>query len=518
MDNRFIFSNIWENRQRVKRIGIYSFILYVITYGYVMGNYAPCHDGMRITQVNLPGLEGLGRVLIPYYINIRGMINSPWLIGFISGLFLFCSIILIADMLDIWGDFKSQLIIAVVFMLNQCFISTITTFIYILDINMLALLLSVLAVYILNYNYKVTTAFISGILLALSLALYQAYLGVAIGLYVVLFIKKIISNEELNIKLFIFTGGSLVASGIFYILILKYFVETKGIMLLEGGYNSLDNIQKLSFMSIISTVLGTYKRFYGYLLESNLYNSNIFRLCIVFLIIVGVIGYVYRIYCVGSVLKAIALIALFIIFPVATGIVFIISGGTLHNLMTYPFQLFYILIYLPFVVQTSENKYRKYIKYIILFVYIVMAFIVIRFANDLFYYEKISADSTFSTITAFDNDIKKAGFEPSKHRMIIVGDISNSFKRYYQVDATQFSYVGNYARYGTTITYNSTLSWYFMYVLGETYYIDYYPYKEKIVIDGHDYTDVIDEMNTYPKEGYCKLVDEYMIVKMKGDE
>ncbi len=135
------------DKNRLTKILIIIYVLGAITYGYVMANFVPCHDGIMTVCVDQNWQTQLGRCLMQYYINIRGAVEAPWLIGVMSFLFISVSVYMVTEILDIGDELWKLCIVSSIFVLNLTLINSAVAFIYLMDIYSLSLMFAVAAVF-----------------------------------------------------------------------------------------------------------------------------------------------------------------------------------------------------------------------------------------------------------------------------------------------------------------------------------------------------------------------------------
>lgn len=136
------------DRRAVGKISLLTAVFYFSAYFYRFFTLGYAHDSLLIDQsIDMTWQIQLGRFLQPVYLLFRGDIAVPYLIGLLAYLYLAAAICLVVDLLSL----SSTLSISLVCM-ALCANTTLTrlhgTFHMMADSYMLALLLSVLCVFV----------------------------------------------------------------------------------------------------------------------------------------------------------------------------------------------------------------------------------------------------------------------------------------------------------------------------------------------------------------------------------
>ncbi|SCY10750.1 Glucosyl transferase GtrII [Lachnospiraceae bacterium XBB2008] len=508
----------------LKNVFIITFIIGFISYGYVLTNYSPTHDGYMMVKTNQIWELSIGRFCVLWYGRLRGLIEAPWLLGILSLIYIGLAVYMAMELLEIPFDIWRTVIVSSVFLLNIAFISNAGVYIYCWDVYALALLFSVASAYLmLNVGgkmkqwYSRATVYAAAVLLlALSMGMYQAYFPVAAGLCVIYFCKEVIDKKDLK-KIYAraaISVGWLVISGIVYYLILKICQRIYNTQPYSGAYESLDNIEKLSPAGIIKSVPTCYKQVLKYFFKDNLYDSRVLPYLNIALIVLGALVWISVIVRhVEGIHRRILIVALLMIFPLAINSVSLLTRGTLLQLMTWSYQLFYIAALYPILYRHQEvqipgtsGNVRVFIPVLVLIILISCG--VIRYANDLFYYQKLVGDGTQTQMNGIIYDMERTeGFDASVNPVILVGDIPTALSGEYDFKEVFVQTCG--VGYGTTVTYNSNFEWYARYVMGKNY--NFHPEPEVIQQVAADTN--IESQPCYPDNGYCTMVDDCLIVR-----
>lgn len=162
-----------DNKKLLINCLFFTFLFGLLAYAFIFFNPSFSHDSLAITQEFDDRWQiSLGRFMQPIYRMIRGYVTAPWLLGFLSLIFIAFAVYFIIKIFEIQNKY-SLIIICGLLATNTTLTFLYATFAPWGDVHALAFLLSVCSVYFwLKYKY----GFLLGaILLGISLALYQNY-------------------------------------------------------------------------------------------------------------------------------------------------------------------------------------------------------------------------------------------------------------------------------------------------------------------------------------------------------
>lgn len=234
----------WEKNKKQLYFSLAATFLWGLlahSYGFLHSNFT--HDSLNEFNSAVFGDAWkfqLGRFLIPVYrAFFHPQLTFPWLIGILGLLWCGLAVYLVTRIFQI--EHKALVILtAGIFTVNLTTSATIATFIHDYDVDMLALLLSVAAVYCWK---KHPWGWLAGApLVMLSLALYQSYITVTIVLVMFVCILDIL--EEGRFLEILAKGmkaiGMLLLGGAIYYVAMKASQQFTGVALLTGKYNTVD--------------------------------------------------------------------------------------------------------------------------------------------------------------------------------------------------------------------------------------------------------------------------------------
>ena len=183
----------------------------------------------------------------------------------------------------------------------------------------------------------------------------------------------------------------------------------------------------------------------------------------------------------------------------------------MHYLMKYSHQLYYLVCIIPFIRDDSFSKEdsKKGLRYVLTVITIMFLFVNIRYANNLYYYKKLVGDGTLSAVTKITYDMEKTdGYNPEVSRVVIIGDVNSSQLNadYYYRD--EFSSMGG-GTTGSSITYNEVFREYLKVILGKNVFFASEDVKSELMEENSKFVN----MPVYPRDGYCKMVDDNLVIK-----
>lgn len=502
------------NLNDIKLVFIIVFVLGIFAYGYGFMNFTPAHDGMMTVTHDQNWQTSIGRGLMQVYVKLRGQMNAPWLIGILALIYTSIAAWLTICVLGISEELWKYLLISSLYVLNIAYICSVTVYIYLFDIFAMALLLAIMAVYsFLKCKNDVVAIFTAAMFLSLSMGLYQSYFAVTVCLFIIIFIIKIISEGDDIRHLLTFVLEELcvvVLGSVFYGITLKVIQLITNVSPVDN-YNSISNIQKLSFEGLLFLLPAAYENFFDFFFKSQPYANKIFTVVNTILVIIGLLSY-FSVFVKTKKLSNIALLSLVILsFPLGANCIYVLSGGMIHYLMEFSYQFFYILLLLPLLQGNLIKNGGVIMSRMVVVAVLTLSLIAIRFSNDILYYQKLVGEGTEASITNIIYDIEKyPGFDENTMSICLIGDPEKALSRNYEMLDVYGSYPG-ISPYGTTVTYSATFSGYLHYILGKNYNFNY---SEENIVDIKA-TEEYRTMSVYPLEGYIKVIDGNLVVRFE---
>ena len=495
---------------------IMTFILGLFAYGYAFTCYTPAHDGIMTITHDQGWQTSIGRGLMQVYVKFRGPVDSPWFIGILSLGYTAVAAYLTVKSLGINDELWKIFAIVSVYVLNIAYVLSATLFMYLWDIYAMALLLAVLAFYIfVKSNNRIIGILAASITLSFSMGLYQSYFAVTIGLFIILFVIETIKEEKSLKQQMVLAAEEiviLVVGAIMYGVTLKVIQKVTHVIPTDS-YNSVSNISNLSVASVLSSIPDCYKEFFGFFFKVHPYSNKFFSFANVCLAIVAVVYYAFIFRGLKNNVNRVLLGMAILAFPLGVNCIYILSGGMIHNLMIFSYQIFYILMLLPVLCNDFEFLKKRGVlqRRIVTVLVAVLSFVIIRFSNGILYYQKLVGEGTRASVTNILYDIERNPmFEPENMRILMIGRPGEALSQDYEMRNLYERYNGIS---GSTITYDSVFGDYMHYILGRNYKFDYSE-EDVIKIKG---TEEYKAMATYPEEGYIGVINDYLVIKFDAE-
>ncbi len=503
-------------------IFVSSVVIMIIAHGFCFMNIMFSHDSLSFAEIDGLDKVGLGRWLYPFLAH-RRLIATPWLMGALSIFYVSLAVVLVSKVLEL--SRLQGMCVAILFGTNVTLTSLFCTYVFDADADCLGLLFACIAVYSFRKFPKILNIVIPVISVVICLALYQAYICVAIGLYILILIKDAMNSESWNDILKVFICGikelsTLLLGIIVYIPLMHAAAGHYGVEL-SNEYNGAGNLSSLTAAGVINDIPVSYEYFRDYFFSITEYNSlSMVRVSwlIAILIVISVVYYIlkHRKF-LGSL---VIVIPCLIIFPLGLNAIHLVSFGLIHQLMIFAFCLVYML---PIViVDISQEKddgdqaidkvlsYSKKAVYAITVIAIVyIGFSNIVYSNGAYLYKKLVYDNTALHAQTIWKDINCIdGYNEGVTEVVFMGDFSASKIAYKGIVGDRYFNVLTGAG-NSSITYPKTANAFFYNILGRDLII---VHDDAGLADNTDYI----EMPAYPRDGYCKMIGDRVVVKLQN--
>lgn len=504
-------------------------LLYTFFWGLLAHAYGFLHDTFSHDSLNALYADAveegwkiqIGRIFVPAYRALtRGAIAMPWLIGFLSLVWIALTVFLIIKIFKV-RDKLTIFMIAGVFATNVTVSAGAATYIYELDINMFALLLSAFAVF-LWYRYQ--WGFLPGaVVLTLSLGLYQTYFTVSITLILFACIMDLLNQEPFQ-KVVLHglkgVGMLLLGTGL-YLVLLPLFGQLAGVSLDTGTYNSMISLSSLFQISTLDHISETYL----YWLKS--YTAfTISRYQIHIMAAIHVLLAAVLFLCVLSAIlkkqihvkEKILILVLGMLIPLGIDLVYILSGGVVHYLMKFSFWLIYLLAFLLInwcVDHDFSPKWSILLRCLRGLVFLLIAFILwanVQTANALYLKKDLEQGATLSLMTRIVYRMEATeGYIPGETPIVFIGVNSQinplpGFDYCCNITGADSSQVIVQA---TSTYYYNVYEAYFKYVLQNPAVMGNDEIWTSLQTDSR-----VADMPSYPAVGCIRFIDGILVVKV----
>lgn len=489
-------------------------------YGFMQNSFS--HDALNAfiaTKTEDIWKIELGRIfVIPYRMIFRGNVTIPWLIGVLGLVWTSIAVCLVVQLFET-KSLASLLFVSGIMVTNITYTSQIATYMHEFDVNALALLLSIVAVYLWRKKRNIWSIILGGVCLALSIGLYQAYLSTTLVLIIWLLIMDLLKEKKVSDVLKDGGKGSLVVlfgGGV-------YFLATKIVYWISG-------IEEQSRTSVYffkngQFILFKYVRLIPYAMEQMVktlihYAYPRKMLCVllaVTLLFVG-IGFIYVL--VRKSFKWNRLLAiggLILSMPFAMSIIFFLARGkNVHDLMWYSVWFVYIFILLmAFWIREECVTHRKLGNWLGVISSILVIFILsqnVVLSNTAYMKKDMEADATLSTMTrvlSMIEDQEEYVLGKTPVAFVGVGEVYEVSSDYGVVSSIKGLANNTQISQDASTYYYNVYKAYFDYVLN-------YPIN---LVDDETHAQIkenkdVQELPTFPQKGCVQMIDNVLVVKM----
>lgn len=507
------YQKIIGEKQKIIYAFVSTFSWGILAHAYCLFNNNMSHDWLN-AFIATPTEElwkvELGRFFVPIYRSVvRGEIALPWVIGILAFIFISISVFIIIKLFDI--DDKLLIIItAGIMVTNITVISQAATYLYELDINMFALLLSLIAVYFWYKSNKISSYLLTIILLIVSMGLYQSYISVAATMMLILSVAMLLdtNNLKLTIKKLIIGGISgIVACGLYYVLSIVACKITG--VILQGRTNVfyLDEITSIPRF-YAELLFNLYRHFYFYITHSAyaewLNKSIILFIVLVLLVVLIKLNKKRKI----SISHTVYIIIITLLIPISVDMMYVLARGSgIHDLMTYSFWMVFVIVMI--IVFKTDVIILKQIGCIIIGIMLCSNIII---ANTAYLKKDLEERATFSTMTRVVSKVENMeGFDLEKSKVAFIGTIDsldsvNEFDRVKVITGiySDYSIPGDSSKY-----YYNAYKAYFNYILQ-------YPV---VFCDDETHAELkanceVEKMPVFPSDGSIAYVNDVLVVKL----
>ena len=503
-------------------IFVSSVIVMILAHGFCFMNLMYSHDSLTFVYTCGPFKVSLGRWFYPF-LESRRLFATPWFMGISSILYVSMAVLLVAKLFNF--NKVQGICVAILFGSNVTLTSLFCTYIFDADVDCFAIFLACFAVFSFKKFPKVINIIVPIFSLTLSLALYQSYICLAAGLYIALLIQESSKSNSWKDVLSVFLCGvkelfTLASGTILYVFLTHIASKHYGVELLTS-FNSAGSLSSLKVSDMIENIPKAYEYFKDTFFGITEYNTlTIVRVNYVIALFLAASVVVYIIKHKKFLGSLIIVLPAILIMPLALNAIYLATSGVIHQLMIFSFCIVYLL---PLIIINTQdinvfqdeplNKYAEYIKKLICGVTIVATMVIgfnnIVYANGAYVYKKLVYDNTQLHAQTIWKDINSIdGYIEGETQVVFMGEFPKSNAAYNSPVATRY-YDQLTGASNSSITYNGTEYQFYYGILGRNLNITY---NDATISEAKEYAD----MPIYPSNGYCKMIDDRVVVKLSN--
>ena len=494
---------------------LFTALFALLAHGYRYLSLSFSGDAMLLSQTGEAAYQtSLGRFLQPVYWLIRGDITMPFLIGLFATTFLFLSALLIAKMLRIDKPLHIALVCGIL-TANETLAVSNATYLPWTDVYMLALLLSLLGVYVfLNCRFGFL---LSPVLYSLSLGLYQSYLPAASTMLILLFLLEALDGETPS-KIWrrgLLSCVSLVLGLLLYAAMLRIILSLTGGQASQD-YNGVGRVGLPPLSDIPGLLRGTFLTPLRLLFTSETvmtwHITTVPAALNIALFASAGILLVMRLRSLRP-LSLLTIAFLLLVLPLGMNFIEFISKGISSGLTIYAYNLLYLLpvalIARPDPKHPALRTIRRAAKSCIcLFLGLFLA-MNIRTSNSM----AVKRDLEFSATTAamsrlLDQAERTQGYIPGQTPVVLLGMLPSS-----AISQERPGFESIAAAQGMRYTYGASYEtgnyWYLEMALGEPIHL--VSHEERTRLSQHPQAA---EIPGFPASGCCQMIDGYLYIRI----
>lgn len=503
----------------LKKCVLYTLIWGLAAHAYGFLNFTISHDSLEALysgSAESVWKISIGRVFVPIYrLLTRGMLTTPWMIGILSLVWIGISVYLVVRIFEIRSDCMIVLT-AGILTVNPAVIALTATYLHDFDIDMFALMLAAMSVYLWKRFRRGIYA--GMIFIACTLGLYQSYLSVAIVLIMIVSMMNLLEGDTWKsvvcqgIKgVFMLLGG-----GILYLVMLKL-ICLIGQVPLSDSYNSISQLWNVSGSWIYNIVRAYYYWAADIFNPATLYPDTVMVLAnvLIGICIAGIGLSVIFGKKLGNTEKLLFII-LGCLLPLGMNISCVFSGGMAHGLMMYAYCLIYLLALLlgEWEIHNAADNKKRMAKWIRAITLVIIGFTLWNYfpvANAAYLKKDLERQQTMSLMTRVVAEMEsREDYVRGETQVAFIGKINMREMPGFEtfdgngrttgiIGLTENDQIKNYRDYEA----------YFTYILNNPANLC----GEEQCVQLAE-LDAVKKMPVFPEKGSMEVVDGILIVKM----
>ena len=488
-------------------------------YGFLNNSFS--HDALNAfaaTAVEESIKIKRGRYLVPLYrLLFRGPVVLPWLIGLLGLMWTSVAFLLVVRIFNVRSRVLAFLVGGIM-TTNITYSAQIATYVHEFDCNALALLLSVLAVYLWNKDTKHLSTLLGGICLMASISIYQAYFAVAVTLIVWKSIMDLLDDIPVQKVFGKGIRGILVilAGGLLYVVLGKLIGSVLGLS--SQGMSSMLGTDEGSLLTVYAGLIKPVISYLGRNILHKVFYNKVFDIC-VYILVAALVLLTIRVVAIKKYRldRMLLIFALVAATPLAMSCVFFLAKGEeMHDITTYVLWFFYVfLLFLAFRFceknMCPDWKTRAVRAAVCILVGIVLWQNVV-FANTAYIKKDMEADAALSTMSRVVSRLEdREDYDPGETPIAFIGiaqggEQINGMERF----GTIIGVSNGSTFYGdTSLPHYNTYRAYFNYVLQTPAKFCSDEMHSKLKADER-----VQAMPPYPHKDCMQMIDGVMVIKM----
>lgn len=495
-------------------------VLAVFLWGILAHGYGFMHSSFSHDSLNeFNGADGsnawkiqLGRFVIPVYKAVfRTDLTLPWLVGILSLLWIGLSVFLVIRIFKIESR-TLVFLIAGIFTANITVAATSATYMHDFDCDMFALMCSVLAVYF--WRNVPRGSLLGAVFVAVSLGIYQSYLSVTIVLVMFVCILDLLGEKGFRSVLTVGLKavGMLLLGCVIYYAAMQLVLACTGIRLASGDSNNLDKMLELTPRSILSLTYYAYQDCYSRLVSAfSPYPATLVKGATWLMLLMAAASLLAGLWNKRlSVLDKLLCIGLVVLLPLGMNLMYVLTGGGVHDLMVYAVWLFYLLVLLLLNrCNFRWNEKSMALNGLCMVLIFVLLYGNVQTANGLYLKKDMEQDAFLSLMTRVVYKMEDCDeYVPGKTPVVFVGD-SDQLNENISGFENYSGITGSWDAWTAGMSEDFRCRTYFRYVLNNPALI-----ASGSVWDGMQTDPRVSEMPCYPSDGCIAMIDGVLVVKL----
>ncbi len=492
-----------------RKIAIVSTAIFsMIANAFAYFNLMPHHDAINHALYFAGNWElSLGRFLLIPYGKIFGNIYMPWLNGWLSIVFLTVSVCLICEIYNM--NKKWQIVLTAGFLTTNYAITELCgTFSFVLGSYSLAFMLACLGCYWVEYSSKRKLC-LASVCFFLSMGLYQAYITAAMSVLLGKAVLKLLDGKKIKgvFKDCFKWGMILFIAATLYIVVYKMILHLVGIVS-PDSYNSISGIKKINLLFLYHGGRVALKQFVDVFFSGKYF--GIITASMNVLLLGMALWNMIKTTAKRKINKletALCYVLIFWVFPIISQLMCVFMGlSKVYFTPSYAMFIFYPICIA--IVGNYNSDERNVMQKLAMLAGGGLLCYFVLYSNGAYSLQKIAYDRTVSIVTRVAGEIDGIeGYIPGETNVILVGCMSDNKGNVELLNGIKkYEVLAGFTK--TSITYPQTFTSFFK-LMGDKINVESNSEKIKEYLENS----VVKNMSSYPKKGYCKMIDDVLVIK-----